>query len=84
MPDTLLEQFLSSECTSHVRQLLESAINDMSVLQPFFEFNRFEITIDRENNIVVLADVLDASDAGVQRVPLSAFMKAMERHSGKG
>jgi hypothetical protein len=83
MAGTLLEQFLSYECAPHVRQLLENAINDLSMLQPFFEFNRFEITIDRENGIVILADVLDATDDGVQHVLLSEFTKAMERHSEK-
>ena len=80
MADTLLEQFLSHECSSPARQLIERAINDASVPQPFFEFNRFEVTIDREERVAVLADVLDATEAGVQRVPLSDFVKAMEGH----
>lgn len=57
----LLEQFLTEECTEYVRRLLESAITDSAMPRPHFEFNRFEVTIDREAEIVVLEDVLDAT-----------------------
>jgi hypothetical protein len=63
----LLEQFLTQECTAHVRSLLEGAISDSVTPRPHFEFNRFEITIDRVANIVVLQDVLDATAAGVRQ-----------------
>ena len=78
---TLLAQFLSQECTVHVRQLLERAIDDASVPPPSFELNRFEITVDRDTGLVILADVLEATEVGVQHVPLEEFMKALERRS---
>ena len=75
----LLEQFLAQECTAYVRRLLEDAIADSATPRPHFEFNRFEITIERQANIVVLEDVLDATETGVRRVPLAEFTDAL-RH----
>lgn len=78
----LLEQFIAQECTPYVRRLLEDAIADSRVVRPHFEFNRFEVTIEREGNIVVLEDVLDATDVGVRRVPLGEFMAALKQCPG--
>lgn len=77
----LLEQFISQECTAYVRRLLEDAIADPATPCTRFEFNRFEITIDREGNIVVLEDVLDATEAGVRSVPLAEFTAALRQCS---
>lgn len=77
----LLEQFLTQECTEHVRRLLEGAISDSATPRPHFEFNRFEITIEREASVVVLEDVLDATEAGVRHVPLAEFTAALRRRS---
>ena len=81
MAETLFEQFLVEDCTASVRRLLQNAIDEPSLLQPFFEFNRFEVTIDRDNKIVVLEDVLDVTEAGVQRVPFDEFVKAIDDRS---
>ena len=75
----LLEQFITQECTAYVRRILEDAIADSATPRPRFEFNRFEITIEREANIVVLEDVLDATEAGVRHVPLAEFTAALRR-----
>lgn len=56
----LLEQFITQECTAYVRRLLEDAIADSATPRPHFEFNRFEITIERQANIVLLEDALAA------------------------
>jgi hypothetical protein len=77
----LLEQFITQECTAYVRRLLEDAIADSATPRPHFEFNRFEITIERQANIVVLEDVLDATEAGVRRVPLAEFTDALRQCS---
>jgi hypothetical protein len=78
----LLEQFVTQECTAYVRRLIEDTIANSSRPRPHFEFNRFEITIERQANIVVLKDVLDATDAGVRHVPLAEFTDALRRCSG--
>ena len=75
----LLKQFVTEECNAHVRRLLEDAIADLAAARPHFEFNRFEITIERKRNIVVLEDVLDATEAGVRHVPLAEFTAALKQ-----
>jgi hypothetical protein len=75
----LLEQFMVQECTPHVRRLLKEAIAGTSMARHRFEFNRFEVTIDRDNDEVVLEDVLDATEAGVDRIPLSVLENAVNR-----
>lgn len=77
----LLERFITQECTAHVRRLLEEAIADSATPRPHFAFNRFEITIERDANVVVLEDVLDASEAGVRHVSLADFTAALRRCS---
>jgi hypothetical protein len=79
----LLDQFLSQECTPHVQRLLGEAIADMTTSNSRFEFNRFEVTIERETGTVLLEDVLDASEAGTERVPLAAFTQALVRCSAR-
>ena len=77
----LLDQFIAQECTEYVRRLLEDAIADSATPRPRFEFNRFEITIEREGNMVVLEDVLDATAVGVRHIPLAEFTAALRRSS---
>lgn len=77
----LLEQFITQECTAYVRRLIEGAITDSGTPRPHFEFNRFEVTIKREANIVVLEDVLDAAETGVQHVSLAEFTAALTQCS---
>ena len=77
MTERVLEQFLTQECTPYVRRLLEEAIADSAAPRPHFEFNRFEVTIEREANVVVIEDVLDATGAGLQRVALAEFTRAL-------
>ena len=74
---SLLDQFLAEECSSYVRQLLESAIKDASNLRPHFEFNRFEVTVNRDAASVIIEDVLDATDSGSQQLSLSDFVKVL-------
>ena len=77
----LVEQFIEQECTAYVRRLLEDAIADLATPRLHFEFNRFEITVDRQANVVVLEDVLDPNSTGVRRVPLEDFSSALKGSS---
>ena len=81
MPQTLLEQFLAEECTAHVRERLEDALANPGAAASHFEFNRFGVTLGRSPASVVLEDVLDASEAGVQQVSLEEFTAALSRRS---
>jgi hypothetical protein len=79
MNTSLLEEFLAQECTPHVRRLLADAIADTLTSHHRFEFNRFEVTIDRNSNEVVLEDVLDTSPAGVNRLSLARFAAVLSQ-----
>lgn len=78
----LIDRFIAQECTPDVRRLLEEAIADEAMLRPHFEFNLFEITIERAEGSVLIEDVLDATEAGSQRVALADFVAALGRCSG--
>jgi hypothetical protein len=80
MGATLLEQFLREECTPHVRGLLREAVRGGPARRRF-EFNRFEITVDREKELVTVEDVLDASVLGAQTIPLAEFVVTLARGS---
>lgn len=78
---TLMEQFIKEECTPYVRGLvlaaLEAGGDGSGPSKKHFEFNRFEITLDLEEGVVLIEDVLDASDVGAQRVPIGEFSAAL-------
>jgi hypothetical protein len=63
----------------YVQRLLEDAIHDAAILRPRFEFNRFEVTVERADNVVILEDVLDATEAQTLRLP--EFVHALGRRS---
>lgn len=78
---TLLDQFLAEECTPYVQRLLEEAISNTATLRPHFEFNRFEVSVERLDDTVILEDALDATGAGIQTVPLREFIHALNRRT---
>jgi hypothetical protein len=47
-----------------------------------YEFNRFEIALDFDEGNVIIEDVLDASEAGAQRVSIAEFSAALSRGPG--
>lgn len=81
MPTTLLEQFLSEECTPEVRMLvsadLRAGSSGSGPRRKRFEFNRFEVTFDLDAGDVLIEDVLDVTDAGVQRIAIGDFVAAL-------
>ncbi len=83
MGATLLEQFMTEECTPYVRSLLQAGIEaaraGTAPQRKSFEFNRFEVTLDVKGAVVVLADVLDPNESGVQRLALGEFFAVLEK-----
>lgn len=75
----LLERFIQDECNAFIRRLLEDAIEDSTMTHPHFEFNLFDVTIEREEKAILLEDLLDATQAGLQRVPIEAFLVALRK-----
>jgi hypothetical protein len=83
MNATLLDQFLAEECTPYVRDLvrggLEAGRSGAGPRRKRFEFNRFEVTFDLDEGDVLIEDVLDATEAGAQRIPITEFSAALSK-----
>ncbi len=83
MSATLLEQFMTEECTPYVRSLLQAAIESViagaAPPRKRFEFNRFEVTLDVKGGVIILEDVLDPAESGVQRLPMREFFTVLEQ-----
>jgi len=74
---TLVSEFIAQEATDYVRGLLRDAIQDSGNSSRRFEFNRFEVTIDHEQGVVLVEDVLDAGETGMQSVPIKEFSRLL-------
>ena len=83
MSSTLLDQFLAEECTPYVRELvktgLEAGVSGGGPRTTRFEFNRFEVVFDLDKGDVLIEDVLDATEAGAQRISLAEFSAALDK-----
>jgi hypothetical protein len=83
MSTTLLEQFMTEECTPFVCELLRGAVQQRSsggipeVRR--FEFNRFEVIIDLGERTVLIQDVLDSTELGSCRTSMDEFTAALNR-----
>jgi hypothetical protein len=78
----ILAQFLTEECTPHVRTLICDAIaNNRRGEGPArqqFEFNRFNLTLDFEGARVTLEDELDTTSSGTVTLPLSRLVAELQ------
>lgn len=83
MRSNLLERFLAEEASAYVRGLLENAIAEFEAgagpSEKRFEFNCFEVTVDRVNETVMLEDVLDATSSGELKLSIPEFRAALRR-----
>lgn len=78
---SLLEQLLTEACTTDVQRLLEEAMADVAAPHQCARFDRFDVTIERVEAVVIVEDVTDATAAGAQTVLLPAFAHALRRRS---
>jgi hypothetical protein len=81
MSATLFQRFLAEECTPHVRALvltaLEAARAGAGPRRKRFEFNLFEVTFDLDEGEVLIEDILNATKAGAQCIPMEEFSAAL-------
>lgn len=86
MNATLLDQFLTEECTPYVRDLVRSGLDagrsGAGPRRKRFEFNQFEVTFDLDEGDVLIEDVLDTTEAGSQRIPIAEFSAALNKKPG--
>ena len=83
---SLLERFLTSDCDIDVREQLIGDINmraNAGASRREYTFNRFNVVIDFDDEIVWIEDDLDPSDGGGQSLPLSLFTEGLKTH-GRG
>jgi hypothetical protein len=77
MNKEILSEFLAFECDDYVKSLIRDAVQksnlDKNLKVKKFEFDRFNITMDFENQVVLVEDVLDASEAGTGQFDLDEF-----------
>ena len=76
-----IDRFLALECTNEIRQWLESAIADNLLKWKQFNFNLYDVTIDKAKDQVLLEDVLDDSDETVQKLSIREFSEALVRRT---
>ena len=83
MSATLLQRFLTEECTPHVRDLLRTALEAAKAgagpRKKRFEFNVFDVTFDLDEGEVLIEDDLNATQAGAQRIPMEEFSAALSK-----
>ncbi len=87
MSGTLLEKFFAEECTAFVCDLVRTGLRagqtGTGPRRKSFEFNRFEVTFDLDQEEVLIEDVLDASEAGAQRIAIAEFCAALAGHQSE-
>ncbi|WP_449125650.1 hypothetical protein [Pseudomonas viridiflava] len=75
----LIERFIAQELGDSVRSILEAAFEERvrsSVLLMEFEFNCFDVSLDFENGIVTLQDVLSVGESSFLDMPIFDFATA--------
>jgi pterin-4a-carbinolamine dehydratase len=79
--ESLLEQFLREEASSHVRDLILDAVQEheqrSNQVRKKFEFNRFEVTLDFVSDVALIEDVLDPAPSGEVRLQLGEFIRCL-------
>ncbi len=79
MPARLLQEFFEDDGRQLGQRALLAFIAEVPAMgKRQFNFNRFDLLVDREKGEVVLEDVLDGSPAGSCRVLFSEFVRAIE------
>ena len=79
MAHTLLDRFLEYEATDFVINRMREALREPTPQIKHFDFNIFDITIDRELGTVVIQDDLDVTEAGTLVVTIADFITALDR-----
>lgn len=77
----LFQQFFEEECSEHVNGLIRAAIaaarSGTGVVKKTFEFNRFEVTVDVANGVVLLEDILEPEGIAHAQMSLPDFEKTL-------
>ena len=78
MSNDLVRRFVEQELNACVRSTLDAALQERAesknVLMREFEFNCFDVTLDFENEVVTLQDVLSSGADSSVELPISDFV----------
>ena len=74
---TLLTEFIEEEVTPEVKSLLLENLNKKAGKQEY-TFNRFNISVDFESDIVSIEDDLDVGESGLEQVTVSTFFSSLD------
>lgn len=78
MTNDLVQRFVEQELNSSVRSTLGAALQERAesknVLTRYFEFNCFDVSLDFENGVVTLQDVLSSGADSSVEIPISNFI----------
>jgi hypothetical protein len=80
---SLLDQFFAQDATPSVCQLIHQVIVSHETrrgeLYRCFNFNRFDVTVNFVERVVLIEDVLTPDESGQARVPLNEFVDRLSR-----
>jgi hypothetical protein len=78
--NALLLRFIREECAPYVRAVLLQGVSDLSAPSSVrkYEFNRFELTLDRDSQSVLLEDILDSTEEGQLRFSFAELVAALQ------
>ena len=83
MNATILQRFLAVECSPYVRDLMRTALelarSGAGPRRKRFEFNLFEVSFDLDEGVVLIEEVLNAGEDGMQSIPMDAFLLELNK-----
>lgn len=76
--NSVIEQFVAQELSSHVRKVLREALQQRAdsdkVLARQCEFNCFDVEFDFLKGVVVVQDILDSGEESSVEMPIPDFV----------
>lgn len=76
---SVVDEFIATEVDEPTRRLLMDAVRRATPGKERFEFNLFDVRIDRDSGVVAVEDVLDAGRS--EEVELAEFRRRLESRS---
>ncbi|MBJ7291580.1 hypothetical protein [Williamsia sp.] len=76
---SVVDEFIETEVDEPTTHLLVNAVHRATPGEERFEFNLFDVRINRDSGVVVVEDVLDAARS--EEVELAEFRRRLESRS---
>jgi len=79
--NSTLDRFLKIECNVGVKQLLQDALEDEELRWKEFNFNIFNVTIDKSAGLVTVEDAVLMVEEGAKTLSIQHFADVIARGS---